>query len=59
VLRQPASKTGVFLEAELLQLHVPIAELVPEKVPQQLRGFVIAVLLDGAIHLFGGRCSGG
>ena len=46
-------EAGVFLEAELLQLDVPVAELVPEEMPEHLRGFVVAVLLDGAIHLLG------
>jgi hypothetical protein len=46
-------QAGVFLEAGLLQLQVPIAEFVPEEMPEQLRGFVVAILLDGAVHLFG------
>ena len=52
-LRQCGVQAGVLLEAQLLQLQVPVAELVPEEVPQRLRGFVKAVLLDGAVHLLG------
>jgi hypothetical protein len=44
-------EAGVFLEAQLLQLHVPIAEFVPDELPEHLRGFVIAIGLDGAVHL--------
>ena len=37
--------------AELLQFDVPVAELVPEEVPEGLGGFVIAVVVDGAVHV--------
>src|SRR5690348_11087073 len=39
-------EAGTFLEAELFQLEVPVAELVPEEVPEHLGGFVIPVGVD-------------
>ena len=40
--------------ADLLQFEVPIAEFVPEELPELLGDLVIAVLLDGAVGGFGG-----
>ena len=44
-------QSRTFDEAELLQLDVPVAEFVPEEMPDALGRFVITVLLDGAVHL--------
>ena len=43
-------QAGVVFEAKLLQFEIPVAELMPDEVPQRLRGFVKAIGLDGAIH---------
>src|ERR1035441_4022357 len=40
--------------AHFFQLEIPIAELVPEKLPEFLGELVIAVLFDGAVGGFGG-----
>ena len=40
--------------AHLLQFEVPIAEFVPEEIPELLGEFVIAVLFDGAVGGLGG-----
>ena len=40
--------------AHLFQFEVPIAELVPEELPEHLGELVIAVLFDGAVGGFGG-----
>jgi hypothetical protein len=46
--------SGILPEPQLLQLQVPVAEFVPEEMPQHLSGFVITILLDGAIRSFSG-----
>src|ERR1035437_7473938 len=40
--------------AYLLQLEIPIAELVPEELPELLGELVVAILLDGAVGGLGG-----
>ncbi len=37
--------------ADLLELDVPVAEIVVDEVPDDLRGFVIAERSDGVVHL--------
>ena len=46
-------KTRILTEAQLLDLNIPVAELIPEKLPQGLRDLMKAVLLAGAIYDFG------
>ena len=43
MLHQSVIEAGVFREAELLQLDVPVAELVQKNCQTRLRGFVITV----------------
>src|ERR1039458_10530303 len=40
--------------ADLFQLEIPIAEFVPEELPELLGELVVAVLLDGAVGGLGG-----
>ncbi len=40
--------------AHLFQFEIPVAEFVPEELPELLGEFVVAVLLDGAVGGFGG-----
>ena len=42
-------EAGTFDEAEFFEFDVPIAEIIVDEVPDELGGFVIAVLVDGAI----------
>src|SRR4051794_26530742 len=47
------SEPRVLLEAQLLQLDVPVAELMPDEVPEQLGGLMVAIGFDGAVDLLG------
>src|SRR5262245_55109936 len=46
-------QAGVFLESQLLELDVPVAEFMPEEAPQDLCGFVETILRYSGVSLFG------